>query len=328
MKYLVTGGTGFLGRHLVAAIEAAGHDAVPFARSLGGDVLDARAVRAAASDCDGVFHCAGRVSRCPGDAEELYRVHVNGTKSVLDASAAAGVRRVVVVSTSAVVGLSEDPARVATENDAVPVSLIGRFPYYRSKLFAEQVALGRNREGFEVLCVNPSLLLGPGDVEGSSTGDVKTFLEGGVLAIFAGGLSFVDVRDAADALRLAMDRGRAGERYLVAACNMTIQDFLQRLARVSGRPAPWLPLPRSRELARFAASIVGRTAAKLGLKAPLDPATAEMAQLFWYVDSSKAERDLGWTARDPNVTLYETVEDLRARGVVWPRDPQHASAAG
>jgi dihydroflavonol-4-reductase len=319
VKYLVTGATGFLGSHLVANLRARGHDVVGFSRSSGGDVLDATSVSTAATECDGAYHCAGQVSRKSGDAEALYHVHVNGTRTVLDACASARVRRVVVASTSGTVAVSENPENVGRESDPPPVGLVARWPYYRAKLFAEQLALGRNRIGFEVISVNPSLLLGPGDINGSSTGDVRAFLERGVAAVPAGGLSFVDVRDAAEAMRLAMELGHPGERYLVGACNVTMREFLDRLARVSGVPAPRLALPRSREVARAGAAWLEHVALRLGLAPPFDPATTEMAQCFWYVDSTKARRDLGWDARDANVTLYETVEDLRTRGVVWPR---------
>jgi dihydroflavonol-4-reductase len=158
-------------------------------------------------------------------------------------------------------------------------------------------------------------------VHGSSTDDVRLFLEGAIPAVPAGGLSFVDVRDAAEALRLAMDRGKGGERYLVGACNLTMRDFFAKLARVSGVPAPWLPMPRSREVARIGAGLVKRFAARIGIRSPVDAVSVEMAQCFWYLDAGKAERELGWSARDPGVTLYDTVQDLRARGAVWPRDP-------
>jgi dihydroflavonol-4-reductase len=319
MKYLLTGATGFLGSHVARALGDAGHEVVRFSRTHGGDVLDREAVRRAADGCDGAFHCAGKVSRREEDAEELYRVHVEGTKSVLDACAAAGVRRAVVASTSGVVAVSEDSSHVANENDPTPFALINRWPYYRAKLFAEQDALERRRGDLEVVCVNPSLLLGPGDARGSSTGDVRSFLEGRIAAVFRGGLSFVDVRDAALTLCAAMDRGRPGERYLVGACNLTVRDLFERLARVSGSSAPWLPMPRSREVARFAASWIERAATRIGVAAPIDAQTAEMAQCFWYVDSGKAEADLGFCPRDPNTTLFDTVEDLRLRGVVWPR---------
>jgi dihydroflavonol-4-reductase len=319
MKALVTGATGFLGTHLVRALKAQGHEVVPFARSLGGDVLDATGVSRAAAGCEGVFHCAGKVSRRREDAEELYRLHVEGTTTVLDACAAVGVRRAVIASTSGTVAVSDAP-HVGVESDPPPIGVIARWPYYRSKLFAERAALERNRAGFEVVSVNPSLLLGPGDVHGSSTEDVRLFLEGAVPAVPAGGLSFVDVRDAADAMCRAMqrDRGRAGERYLVGGCNLTVADLFGRLSRVSGVRAPWVPMPRSRRLASLGASLVERLAARVGVPTRVDAVSVEMAQCFWYVDSSKAERELGWSARDPGITLHDTVSDLRDRGVVWP----------
>jgi dihydroflavonol-4-reductase len=320
-RYLVTGDTGFLGSHVARALRARGDDVVPFSRAHGGDVLDVHALAGAVRGCDGVFHCAGRVSRKAEDAEELYRVHVEGTRNVLAACEEARVRRLIVASTSGTVAVSESPDRVADEESATPMGLISRWPYYRAKLFAERAALAEGRTGTEVACVNPSLLLGPGDVRGSSTEDVRLLLEGQVPAVPAGGLSFVDVRDAADAMLLAMERGKPGERYLVGACNLTVREFFARLARIAGVPSPWLPLPRSRVLAAIGATAVRELATKTGLGAgfAVDPMSVDMAQCFWYVDSRKAERELGWRPRDPGITLRDTVCDLRDRGVVWPR---------
>lgn len=318
MKYLVTGATGFLGTHLVQSLEAHGHEVVRFSRSTGDDVLDARGVELAVRTCDGVFHCAGRVSRRPEDAEELYRLHVDGTRIVLDACERAGVRRVVVASSSGTVAVSAHAQHEGNENDPTPIGLVAKWPYYRAKLFAERVALSP-RASLEVVCVNPSLLLGPGDVNGSSTDDIRMFLERSVYAVPAGGLSFVDARDAADAMRLAMGKGRSGERYLIGGCNLTIRDLLRRLSGVSGVEAPWAVLPRSPRLVRMGVSWIEEAASRFGLRSPVDSVSAEMAQYFWYVDSTKARTELGWRPREPNVTLYETVEDLRARGVVWPR---------
>ena len=327
MRILVTGSTGFLGSHVVDALESRGHEIVRFARGLGGDVLDTRSVSEAATGCRSVIHCAGRVSRKPEDAEALYDLHVGGTKTVLDACAAVGVERAVVASSSGTVAVSDDPEHVGREDDPAPIGIISRWPYYRAKLFAERAALERNRLGFEVVSVNPSLLLGPvanvageGPRDNNATEDVQSFLEGVVPAVPAGGLSFVDVRDAAEAMVLALEGGRAGERYLVGACNLTVRDFFARLSRISGVPAPWLPLPRSREVARLGARAMERLASRIGIAPRVDSSSVEMAQCFWYLDAGKAERELAWKARDPNVTLHDTVEDLRARGVVWPTD--------
>ncbi|MEJ7731264.1 MAG: NAD-dependent epimerase/dehydratase family protein [Polyangiaceae bacterium] len=330
-RYLVTGATGFLGGHLVERLRGAGHEVVALGRGndearlrdLGatvrrGDVLDSASVADAAAGCEGVFHCAGKVSRKAEDAADLFRVHVDGTRTTLEACRKAGVRRAVVASTSGVVAVSKE-ARVRAESAEAPTDLIGRWPYYRSKLYAEQAAFEQSRDGLEVVAVSPSLLLGPGDTRGSSTGDVVKFLDRKVPMVPAGGLSFVDVRDAAEAMALAMDRGRAGQRYLVGGANMTVAAFFQRLERISGVPAPRLGAPRGMGLARFGADVMERVARRLDREPPVDRISVEMAQCFWYVDSSKAKRELGWEPRDPSDTLADTVRDLYARGVVWPR---------
>jgi dihydroflavonol-4-reductase len=330
-RTLVTGATGFLGKHLVAQLRERGHDVAALCRyddpslaALGvavhrGDVLDAASVRAAAEGREVLFHCAGKVSRKPEDAEELYRVHVDGTKIALDAARAAGVARVVVASTSGVVAVTKEPDEVRNEKAEAPFEILSRWPYYRSKLYAEKAALDRSGPGFEVIAVNPTLLLGPGDDRGSSTGDVLNFLEQKVPFIPAGGMSFVDARDAAEAMILAMERGRAGERYLVSACNLTIEAFFARLSRLSGVQGPKMKLPRSVTLARAGASLMERMAKHVPIDAPVDRISAEMAQHFWYVDASKARADLGWEPRDPGDTLADTIRDLEQRGVVWPR---------
>jgi dihydroflavonol-4-reductase len=330
-RILLTGATGFLGRHLIPTLTGAGHEVVALCRKdepdlaaagvtvRRGDVLDGASVKAAAEGCEALFHCAGKVSRKPEDAEDLYRLHVEGTKITLDASRAAGVRRVVLASTSGVVAVTEDPREVRNEEAEAPMALLSRWPYYRSKLYAERAALDRSGPGFEVVSVNPTILFGPGDVHGSSTGDVVSFLEEKVPFVPAGGLSFVDARDAAVAMRLAFERGRAGERYLVAAVNLTIDAFFGRLERISGVRAPRLRTPRSLLLARAGASLLERISKHVPIDAAVDRISAEMAQCFWYVDAQKARTELGWAPRDPGETLADTIDDLRSRGVVWPR---------
>lgn len=328
-RYLVTGATGFLGTHLVRSLLEHGHEVVALARSTEGlpegtiarrgDVLDEASVRDAAAGCAGLFHCAGKVSRKPEDAEELHRVHVQGTKTVLAAARDAGCTRAVVASTSGTVAVSDDPDHIATEADPTPIGIINRWPYYRAKLFAERAALEMNSESFAVISVNPTLLLGPGDVRGSSTEDVRLFLERKIPAVPPGGMSYVDARDAAEAMRLAMEKGTPGERYLVGACNVTLREFFGRLERVSGVRAPWIPMPRvSAELSRVGTKLLDDVARRIGIAMPVDAQSLDMAQFYWYLDASRAERVLGWQARDPIVTLLDTVEDLRARGVVWP----------
>lgn len=347
-RYLVTGSTGFLGRHLVKTLRAHGHDVVALVRSatdvpegtapVRGDVLDKASIEKAVMGCDGVFHCAGKVSRKPEDAEELHRLHVEGTKNVLDAAIAKNVRRAVIASTSGTIAVSDDPDHVSSEDDEPPIGLINRWPYYRSKLFAEKAAFERhgakmpNGEAFEVVSVNPTLLLGPGDTNGSSTEDVRLFLERRIPAVPPGGLSYVDARDAADGMRLAMERGVAGRRYLLGACNLTLREFFARLERVSGVRAPILTVPRigqnglGADIAKSGAQMLERLTSRIGITMPVDPISLDMAHFYWYLDASLAESDLEWSPRDPTETLADTVKDLEDRGVVWPDDPRDASA--
>jgi dihydroflavonol-4-reductase len=197
--------------------------------------------------------------------------------------------------------------------------VIGTWPYYRSKLFAEQKAFELRQPGFEVVAINPTLLLGPGDLRGSSTKDVEDILEGRILAIPEGGMSFVDARDAAVGMILAWERGKDGERYLLSAQNLTVRAFAEKIARIAGVSLPAMRMPRSRVLATLTADLFGRMRRHTDVVPKLERITLEMAQYFWYVDASRAQRDLGWSHRDPMTTLADTVDDLTRRGVVWPR---------
>lgn len=331
-RIVVTGANGYLGRHIVRELIEKGNDVVALCRkpsadvsALGaqvrlGDVGDKASLADAFAGCSQIVHAAGNVSRDPKDAEALFSVHVVGTKNVLDAAREAGAKKAVVISTSGTVAVSDDADFVATETSETPITLIQRWPYYRAKLFAEQAAFARNDPSFQVVCLNPTLLLGPGDLLGSSTEDVRLFLERRVPFVPPGGLSFVDVRDVAACVPSALERGRAGQRYLLGAVNMTMREFLGRLERASGVKAPVLPVPRAPELARAGLSILKDAMDRVGMRMPLDAVSADMSQFFWYLDATLAETELDFAPRDPQLTLHDTVQDLRARGVVWPEE--------
>jgi len=313
---------------LVRVLKEQGHELVLASRSGGEveglrvqtvDVLDANAVAESARGCDGAFLATGKVSRDRDAGEELHRAHVLGTRSALAGLRSAGVARVVVASTSGTIAVSGDSAQIADENGHVPLELVAMWPYYRSKLYAEREALEANSPDFEVVLVNPSLLLGPGDLRESSTGDVRRFLERAIPATPGGGIAFVDVRDAAQGMLLAFERGRAGERYILNAKNMTVAAFFQRLERIAGVKAPALRMPRSRPLAIGVNRLFSKALRAIGGEPPVDEVSVEMAQYYWYCSSSKAERELGFSARDPGETLRETVADLVARKVVFPK---------
>jgi dihydroflavonol-4-reductase len=321
---------------LVRTLTERGHQVVAVSKSGGTvhgvnvasvDILNEKAVAESAKGVDGAFLVTGRVSRDRHDAELLHRDNVLGTESALKALRLAGLERVVVASTSGTLAVSRDADSIADESCRAPLEIIARWPYYRTKLYAERVALDANKPGeFEVVVVNPSLLLGPGDLRESSTGDVRLFLERSIPAIPAGGMAFVDARDAALGMLQAFERGRAGERYLLNGKNMTIAAFFQRLERISGVKAPLLRMPSSRPLALGLNQVFAKAIEAIGGRVPVDEVSVEMAQYFWYCSADKAERELGFSARDAGETIADTIDDLVKRKVVAVSKGSHLGA--
>jgi dihydroflavonol-4-reductase len=323
VNLLVTGGSGFLGTALVPLLAGEGHrvrllqrsaapavERLPGVEVQRGSVEDPAAVAAALDGVSAAFHLAGQVAFDPADPAGLYRLHVQGTRVLLEAAARAGVERVVMASTSGAIAVFEEE-RVGTEADPYPLRAVADWPYYLSKIYQEKAALRIAADtGLPLVVLNPSLLLGPGDERLSSTDVVWKFLKRRIPAMPSGGVSFVDVRDAAAAFAAALTRGRPGARYLLGGANMTFRELFGRLERLSGIAAPRVRLPSAVNVA--GAKLLERLASWRGAEAPIDAPSVAMGERFWYCDSRKAEAELGFAPRDPQETLAETVAWLRA----------------
>src|SRR5580765_2623970 len=254
---LITGGTGFLGAHLVRQLVDSGTKdirvmatSIPeWLTGLGvdtfeGSVTNADDVARAVEGVNEIYHLAGKVSREKDEAREMYKLHVDGTRLLCDAATKAGVKTMVLASSSGTIAVSETADVVADETCSPPLDIIARWPYYASKAYQEMAALERfNGKGARLVIMNPSLLLGPGDERLSSTKVILDFMARKISAVPSGGLSFVDARDAAMAFRVAMKKGRHGERYLLGAANWNFERFFGRLERLTKISAPRLALP-------------------------------------------------------------------------------------
>ena len=320
---LVTGATGFLGKALVPKLAASGHRVRMVGRSapgaellahgefVQGDLTDRAVARGALAGVDVLYHLAGMVSFDPSDGPAMYRIHVAGTRGLLEeVRARGGLERMVLASTSGTTAVSRTE-RTATEEDLPPVEVVGRWPYYLSKIYEEKLVLEYSRKhGLPVVVLNPSLLLGPGDERLSSTWTVMKFLQRDLPAMPNGGMSFVDVRDAADAFAAALGRGEVGGKHLMGV-NMSMSEFFGRLERISGVPAPRLRLPSKVNV--LGGKLLEKLADVRGKEPALDAASVEIGEHWFWVDSRKAEYQLGFAPRDPQETLQDTVMDLLSR---------------
>jgi nucleoside-diphosphate-sugar epimerase len=320
---LITGGTGFLGAHLLKKLIADGATnlrvlttgAPAWLQSTGVEIIEGSItnpddVKRAVEGVGEVYHLAGKVSRDDIDAREMYSIHVDGTRVLCQAAVESGVKSLLLVSTSGTIAVTEDSDLLPDEDWPQPVDIISRWPYYASKYYQERVALETFRgDGLRLVIVNPSLLLGPGDDRLSSTRVILDFLGRKITAVPTGGLNFVDVRDAADGLISGMQNGRNGERYLLGAANWSFENFFARLERLTKVKGPSLSLPSA--IAIKGSKIVESFYKHWKMTPPVEAGAVEMAEYFWYFDHSKAERELGFTPRDPAETLNDTVSYIR-----------------
>ncbi len=197
----------------------------------------------AMAGADAVFHVAAVYSLWRRDRAEVLRANVDGTQAVLAAAHAARVPRVVHTSSVAAIGVRHDGSAADEEHQSPLAELIGT--YKRSKYLAERAARLAFERGTDVVIVNPTTPIGPWDARPTPTGEIVVrFLTRRMPAYVECGLNLVDVRDVAAAHIAAYERGRAGERYIVGAENLTLRAILERLGRITGRPAPALrPCP-------------------------------------------------------------------------------------
>lgn len=322
---LVTGGTGFLGQHVVRELLDAGTNNLRILttaaslpqwmseRGVGvvsGSITNPAIVARAVEGVSEIYHLAGFVSHEPAAARRMYSVHVDGTRLLCDAARGAGVKSIVMASTSGTIAVTESGEVVPDEEWPPPLDIIARWPYYASKLYQERVALeyftGR---GLRLVMLNPSLLLGPGDERLSSTKVILDFLARKINAVPSGGLNFVDVRDAAKVFPRAMADGKHAEHYLLGSVNWSFEKFFARLERLTKTAAPRFSFPK--KLAIGGAQVLHSLYSHWNLTPPIEPTSVEMAEYFWYLDASKAARELCFTARDAGETLQDTVAYVR-----------------
>ncbi len=318
MRVFVTGGTGFIGANLVRLLQQEGYKVKALVRpnskldnlqNLDIEIvtgnLNGPELWQQMQGCQYLFHVAAHYSLWQADKETLYHHNVLGTRNVLAAARKAGIERTVYTSSVAAIGVRGD-GKPADETYQSPVEkLIGH--YKKSKFLAEQEAKKAAESGQEIVIVNPSTPIGAWDIKPTPTGEtIVRFLRRKMPVYMDTGLNFIDVRDVARGHLLALEKGKSGERYILGNQNLTLKEFLNKLAALTGIPAPkntvpvWLPLG--------VAWVEEKILAPLGKppSVPLDG--VRMATQYMYYDASKAVQELGLPQNSVDVAIKDAVD--------------------
>ena len=280
-----------------------------------GDLLAAESLRAAVRGIDTVFHVAADYRLWARDPSVIYRANVDGTRTLMQACADAGVGRVVYTSSVGALGIPRD-GTLGTEDTPVTLAdMVG--PYKRSKFLGEQAALEFAKRGLPVVVVNPSAPIGPWDVKPTPTGQmVVDALHGKLFATIDTGLNLVHVRDVARGHLLAEAHGRVGEKYILghAEGNLSLAAIGALIAEVSGGRPPRLRIPYA---VAWCAAACSEGFARLtgGIpKVPLD--AVRMARKRMYFSPAKAVRELGLPQTDVREAVREAVQWFFEHGYV------------
>jgi dihydroflavonol-4-reductase len=323
MQILVTGATGFLGSHIARGLVDAGHAVRALARPLAsralladvpeivwaaGDILDPPSLRAACEGCEVVVHAAALVAFVPSAAGQLRTVNVEGTRHVLEAARAAGVRRFVHTSSVAAVGRPA-PGQLADEDTRYdwPPGM----PYHETKRDSERLVL--RSEDIETVVLSPAMVFGPGEVY-KRTLTLFRLVKWGLLPLVPpGGITICDVREVADAHVAAVTRGQRATRYILGGPHLTFRQLATAIAEVTGGARPIAEVPAA--LVR-AAAVPMAALARAGVPLPVNAGSVAYLTNFGYYSSARAQAALDYRTRDAAETLGDAARWYEAQNLL------------
>ena len=336
-QILITGATGFIGRCLTRSLVAKGHTVRVLARtpakakSLFGDhvevtegeLADPASLRKACRGVATIYHIAGGYRFGLKHRRELWRTNVEGTENLLGSASAAGVGKVVHLSSGGVLSNEVRPENQLLTEDDFPVKAPQWCSYKNSKWHAEKRALAWAKKGLPVVIASTTCPIGRGDEAPTPTGRmILDFLQRRFPFYCRAGLNFIGIDDLSEGLQQAAIRGRSGERYLLCHENLWLKDFLRQLSRETDLPPPAICLPNG--LIR----VIGCGGELVDLLNPRSESarvcieTALQSNRLQFFSNAKARRELEW---EPVTSIPEAVREavawFRAETVVTLPEP-------
>lgn len=328
MKALVTGASGFVGAAVARALIARGWETRCLVRPSSsrrnleklpiepriGDLTDPASLDRALAGCDALFHVAADYRLGVRDPGELYRANVQGTRNVLEAARRTGVARIAYTSSVATIGIPSDGT---PGDERTPVRLEDMIGHYkRSKFLAEQVAREwASTSGAHLVIVNPSTPVGPGDVKPTPTGQIIVdAARGRTPAYVDTGLNVVHVDDVAAGHLLALERGRAGEHYILGGEDLSLRAILEIIAELVGRKPPRIRLPHA--LVMPIAYVAEAYSRVTGRPTRVTVESVRMSRKRMFFSSEKAARELGYRWRPAREALADAIAWFRENGYI------------
>lgn len=330
MRVLVTGGTGFVGSHSVAALVSQGHQVrllvrspdrvarslsplgVADVESVAGDVTTQRSVEEAMAGCDAVLHAAAVYVVDPRAAARIRETNVRATETVLGTAVRMGLDPIVHVSSY--VALLPPQGAILTPDSPVTQP---RGAYCQSKAESERVARGYQEQGAPVVIVYPGGVIGPDDPYlGDTNRALAAFAKSGIA--MRGGAPMVDVRDVAKVHAAVMEPGRGPRRYMITGHYIALPDYVAMLHEITGHHGRIVAMPAG--VAMAAGRVADLVQRFVPGRLPLSYEGVWLSALQPHCDDSRTAEELGITARDLRVTVADTVQ--------WLADQGHLTVAG
>ncbi len=327
MKVLVTGASGFIGSWLVKALIEKGHDVKILRRKssdLGqlkglnyseafGDVTDLESLQKSFEGIDVVYHLAGVVGYSKAQRVSMNKVNIGGTEKVIAAALAKKIKRLVYASSVVTIGAGYDDKKILDESHVYNIQHLN-LGYFETKRIAEEKVVASVREqGLNAVILNPSTVYGAGDaLKGSRKMQVK--IANGKFPFYtSGGVSVASVEDVVQGFVSASEKGRIGERYILAGENVSIKNLFALIAEAAQQkpPAHYLPNPVVRAI-----GMTGDFLESIGKKGPINSENAWSSLLFHWYDSSKAKKELGYNVTPAKKSIAASVNWMKENGLI------------
>ncbi len=311
-KIFITGATGHLGSNLAKRLIKDGHclnilfrekSFHPFLENLKftkviGDLKDTESLSGGMKDCDYVFHVAGLVSYTKWDNKKLFRVNVEGTRNVMDSAVRNKIKKVIITGSTAAIGISKEDELLTEENPFdIKYKSIG---YMWIKKQAEELAF-TYKDKLEVVVISPTTFFGAGDIKMNTGNLIKSIKNGKIPFAPFGGNSVVSVEDVVSGHILSLEKGKNGERYILANENLSYYELMNIISGVlnSRRIKLTVPkslLPVSYGMAYFAENILHHKT--------FTPQVVMFSAKNRFFSAQKAREKLGWI---PGTSIKQSI---------------------